>query len=212
MTLFYSPGRNSFFDDAIHGTRTVFVEDEAAQKAILIAISEQEEDLHVALEAETDADEKATLQAQLESLSEERRLALLNPPMVEVPNADCRLPDDSLEFSAERHAELMAAQADGKCIRAGADGLPEITERIVPANEVLAAARAQRDRALAATDWTQLPDALTAAKRKAWAEHRKHLRELPVRIEELIAKGQDAAQAADLVQRNVANTAPKGDV
>ena len=39
--------------------------------------------------------------------------------------------------------------------------------------------RAERDRRLAASDWTQLPDALTAEQRKEWAAYRKALRDLP---------------------------------
>jgi Phage tail assembly chaperone protein len=211
MTLFYSPARNSFFDDAVHGTRTVFVEDEKAQTAKLKRFSDDEKGLHELLETNKDEELVETYQGQLDALTELRRVALINPPMIEVENPECRLPADAVEISAERHAELMAAQGEGKTFRPGADGLPEITERVRPVEEVLAAARASRDRQLAATDWTQLPDALTAAKRKAWAEHRKHLRELPARIEELMAKGTDAAEAANLVQRNVSATTPKGD-
>lgn len=201
MTIYYSPANNSFFDDAVHGTRTVFVEDEAAQKALLTLISQDEGRLHGALDVTVDEEEKRPLNDKLVMLAEERRLALLNPPMMEIDNPECRLPADAVEISAERHAELMAAQADGKTWRAGADGLPEIVERVRPVEEVLAAARASRDRQLAATDWTQLPDALTAAKRKAWAEHRKHLRELPARIEQAIADGLSAADAVELVER-----------
>lgn len=211
MSRYYSPTSNSFFDDAVHGTRTVFVEDEKAQKAALIAISKREEKLHDTAEDAFDEDAKNALESQLRAVAEERRLALLNPPMIEVDNPECRLPADAVEISDERHAELMQAQADGKTFRPGSDGLPEIAERVRPVEEIIAAARISRDRQLAATDWTQLPDALTAAKRKAWADHRKHLRELPARIEEAMAKGQDAAKAAELVQRNVAATAPKGD-
>lgn len=43
-----------------------------------------------------------------------------------------------------------------------------------------AALRAERNRRIAACDWTQMPDApLTDAQRKAWAAHRQALRDLP---------------------------------
>lgn len=46
--------------------------------------------------------------------------------------------------------------------------------------ETLARLRVERDRLLAASDWTQLPDApLTSAQREAWAEYRAALRDLP---------------------------------
>jgi hypothetical protein len=48
-----------------------------------------------------------------------------------------------------------------------------------PTTEQLAAqARAERDRLLAASDWTQLPD-VPEATRAAWAEYRQALRDVP---------------------------------
>ena len=48
-----------------------------------------------------------------------------------------------------------------------------------PTTEQLAAqARAERDRLLAASDWTQLPD-VHEATRAAWAEYRQALRDVP---------------------------------
>lgn len=209
MKLFYSPTTNSFSNEITHGTRTVFVEDDKAQETALKGIDKAEAGVHTLLDAADDDEEKAVLKAKLDELAEERRLALLNPPMMEVTNPECGLPDDAVEISAERHAELMAAQADGKTWRPGADGLPEIAERVRSAEEVLAAARSQRDRELAATDWTQLPDALTAAKRKLWAAHRKALRELPAHIEEAMGNGLSVEKAADLVQNTIAASRPQ---
>ena len=43
-----------------------------------------------------------------------------------------------------------------------------------------ASLRAERDRRLAATDWTQLPDVpLTAEQRAAWQQYRQALRDVP---------------------------------
>jgi len=40
--------------------------------------------------------------------------------------------------------------------------------------------RAERDRLLAASDWTQMPDApLTAEVKQAWADYRQTLRDIP---------------------------------
>lgn len=63
--------------------------------------------------------------------------------------------------------------------------LAEHPEALVPepvppppsAEEIAAAARAHRDSLLAASDWTQLPDA--PVDREAWATHRQKLRDIP---------------------------------
>lgn len=209
MRIFYSPTSNSFFDDGVHGSRTILIDDEEAKNAAMSDISDREAAILEALEAEEVEEQREIILLDIAAIGIERATLISNPPQKEVDNNDCRLPADAVEISIERHTELMAAQAEGKTWRPGADGLPEIVERERPAEEVLAAARAQRDKALKATDWTQLPDALTKAKREAWAAHRKHLRELPARIEEAIGKGMTATEAAELVQRNVAGTKPK---
>ena len=52
--------------------------------------------------------------------------------------------------------------------------------------DALAALRAERDRLLRESDWTQLPDApLTAAERAEWAAYRQALRDLPQEVERL---------------------------
>lgn len=45
--------------------------------------------------------------------------------------------------------------------------------------------RARRDALLAASDWTQVPDApLSAAARKKWATYRQQLRDLPAKTKD----------------------------
>lgn len=52
--------------------------------------------------------------------------------------------------------------------------------------EALAALRAERDRLLAGSDWTQLPDSpLAVEEREAWAVYRQALRDLPAAAEVL---------------------------
>ena len=49
-----------------------------------------------------------------------------------------------------------------------------------PVESALRNLRIERDRQLAASDWTQIPDApLTAAERRLWQAHRQALRDLP---------------------------------
>jgi hypothetical protein len=95
---------------------------------------------------------------------------------------DAPMPEDVLPVTDEQHAALMAAQAAGARIRAGAGGTPEAVfptdaER---ASAAAAMARAARTKALDACIWTQLPDApLTDAERAAWAAYRTALRDWP---------------------------------
>lgn len=192
MTKFYSPTSNSFFDDAIHGTRTVFVEDVKAQATTLKHISKAEEGFHALLDAAEDDDAKATAKSHLNEMAEERRLALLNPPMIEVDNPECRLPSDAVEISAERHAELMQAQADGKTFRPGTDGLPEIAERQVSVEQVLSALRAVRNKALLVSDYIELPSFKKregAEVQKKWLDYRTGLLGLPDRFQEAMDAG-----------------------
>lgn len=94
-----------------------------------------------------------------------------------VPNPACRIPEDAQPISAERHAELMAAQAEGKEI-GSAGGKPVARERKLSAEELEAIRRRERDRLLAASDWTQLGDASPAGGKAAWAAYRQQLRDL----------------------------------
>ena len=99
-------------------------------------------------------------------------------PMM-IPNPDCRIPEGAIEISAERFAELMRAQAEGRSIQPGRSGQPVAREWQPDAEERRAIRRSERDRRLAASDWTQLPDSpLTGPQRQAWADYRQALRDL----------------------------------
>ncbi|MDP1628869.1 tail fiber assembly protein [Parvibaculum sp.] len=102
-------------------------------------------------------------------------------PSIEIDNPDCLLPPDAVEISDETHAALLAALAEGKWIAADANGLPVAIDPPPPSPEEQAGeARRQRDRLLAASDWTQLPDApLDEAARAAWQGYRTLLRAVP---------------------------------
>lgn len=87
------------------------------------------------------------------------------------------MPSDAGAISAARHAQLMAAQAQGQTIAPDAAGKPV---DVAPAPPTLTDLRRERDRLLAASDYTQMPDApLTAAQRNAWRSYRQSLRDLP---------------------------------
>ncbi len=69
------------------------------------------------------------------------------------PTIHLSMPKDVVEISAERYAELMAGQPQGKVIDWGKDGLPVLTDPLPPSAEDLAAVeRTWRDQRLSATD------------------------------------------------------------
>lgn len=121
----------------------------------------------------TEAVHGALLVAQPQSKAEIK--AGKRPEMAD--NPDCRIPGDAVQVSEARFAELMAAQAEGKEIVA-IGGKPVARERAVDPDALAAARRRERDRRLAASDWTQLADATPAGGREAWADYRQALRDL----------------------------------
>lgn len=86
-------------------------------------------------------------------------------------------PQDAFEITADEHAALIEAQAQGARIvfsdgnlAADFDPIPKTWEKI----------RAERDKLLRDSDWTQMPDApLDTETRAAWASYRQALRDLP---------------------------------
>lgn len=88
---------------------------------------------------------------------------------------------DAVAVTADEHAALLAAQAQGKLITADATGHPVATDPPPPSTDQLAtAARTQRDALLAACDWTQGNDSpLSATDKAAWANYRQALRDVP---------------------------------
>jgi hypothetical protein len=180
MRIFWSRSTGSFFDEAIHGERRISVLDEEALAARIARMEE------LAAEADMEGEES---DAQMELTV----LAYGDEPTKLIDNPACLIPADAVEVSRERHAELMAEVAGGKLIVTGHDGQPGGIDPALSIEEQLAALRRRRDRELAATDWTQLPDAMTAAKRKLWKDHRQALRDLPGMVEAAVAKGTPVA-------------------
>ncbi len=98
---------------------------------------------------------------------------------VKVPNPACKIPDDAVPISDAEHAQLMREVAKGRQIIARG-GKPVAVDQVRSADELLAARRAQRDRLLAASDWTQLGDTLAndPSLKANWADYRQQLRDL----------------------------------
>ncbi|RVT95264.1 phage tail protein [Rhodovarius crocodyli] len=88
-------------------------------------------------------------------------------------------PSDAVAVTPEQHRQLLAGQAAGQEIAANEDGAPVLRDPVPPAMTA-DEARAQRDRRLAASDWTQIADSpLAAPERAAWATYRQALRDVP---------------------------------
>lgn len=106
-----------------------------------------------------------------------REIAAGKRPRME-DNPDCRIPDDAVAIDPVRYQQLFEAQQRGKQIVVRG-GKPVAIEPRASAEELAAAQRRQRDRLLAESDWTQLPDTLTddPAFKAAWATWRQALRD-----------------------------------
>ena len=91
----------------------------------------------------------------------------------------CLIPLDAVEISRETHAELMVAQAAGKIIVASEAG-PVAVDPVMTRDQIVSQNRTQRDRLLASSDWTQMPDALGSEPeyKAAMAVWRQELRDL----------------------------------
>jgi len=87
------------------------------------------------------------------------------------------MPDDCVEITPERYAELLEGQALGQRIVADEDGTPTLGEQVQPAATEVSARR-QRDALLAASDWTQGRDVPESISQR-WAGYRQALREIP---------------------------------
>ena len=93
------------------------------------------------------------------------------------------MPADAVGISNDTYRGLMKAQAEGMVIVADANGYPQAVERGPGTlEEQEASARYVRNRKLAESDWTQGADvqaAMDDATKKAWADYRQALRDVP---------------------------------
>lgn len=90
------------------------------------------------------------------------------------PGKSYPLPADAREISDEDYNEFFSNMAERTFDASGKLQVRKAPEKSI--NEI----RAERDQLLAASDWTQLPDApLTQAEKQAWAAYRQTLRDLP---------------------------------
>lgn len=109
------------------------------------------------------------------------------PKMID--NPACRLPADAVAITEELHAELMAEQAKGKAIVAQGNR-PVAIDPVRDPEDLRAANTRRRDRLLAQSDWTQLPDTLLDRPdyKAAMATWRAALRDMDLSLGEFPAE------------------------
>ncbi|MCP1404565.1 tail fiber assembly protein [Achromobacter insolitus] len=99
----------------------------------------------------------------------------------EVHSAE-QIPPDAVVLAggdSERLA-LLAGVAEGKCISPDEMGYPRLMDLPpMPDEELAILARAERDRRLRDSDWSQLGD-VPLAIRDLWATYRQQLRDVPL--------------------------------
>lgn len=192
MAKFWSPSRNGFFDDALHGARTKLVPDPRWERPTIAdpdwvapkipdpAWTPPAEPIDGEPVPMVAVREEAPLIADPDAVAPKVPDMSAEHPLIEVANEDCKLPGDAVAITDQLYAALIFAQSNGLQITTGASGLPIASERAAPSDEQLAArAREVRAARLRESDWTALLDvALSDAERTAWAVYRKALRDV----------------------------------
>lgn len=92
--LYYDASQNCFFDDGIHGSRTIRVSDPAWVRPLIEVDGEMVPDANA------------------------------RPPFVEMSNPDCKLPVTATPVTYEIWQDALQAQSEGLPFIAGDDGLP----------------------------------------------------------------------------------------
>ncbi len=102
-----------------------------------------------------------------------------------VPNPDCIIPADAVAISDQTYNRLLDEQSAGLEIVDLGNGPLARTRELDPETRQTMRQR-QRDRLLAASDWTQLGDTLVDEPqlKSAWAAYRQALRDLNMDAED----------------------------
>lgn len=102
-----------------------------------------------------------------------------------VPNPDCLIPADAVAISDQTYSRLMDDQSAGlEIVDLGNGPLARKREQDPETRQTMR--QRQRDRLLAASDWTQLGDTLIdqLELKSAWAAYRQALRDLDMSAED----------------------------
>lgn len=113
---YFSASTGGFYDDAIHGVRTIKMVDPEWMRPTVTVTLEPGEKIEVDGQVtENNTDETVTVDVPDMSLPE---------PLIEVPNAACKLPEDVAEVTDADYQALLEAQGTGKFIQADKNGFP----------------------------------------------------------------------------------------
>ncbi|MDB5432438.1 MAG: hypothetical protein JWP35_3554 [Caulobacter sp.] len=103
--FYFSASTGGFYITQLHGPRTMTVPDPAW--------------VQPQIQFTTTLDDGEVLEFTVDDEA-------ARPPMMEVPNPACRIPEDAVEVEDGEHRSLMAAQSSGWRIVAASDGGPGI--------------------------------------------------------------------------------------
>lgn len=144
--MFASKATGCFYHPDIHGPRLITVQDPAWTWPRVDVVLEPGESVWVGTELMSNTGDEPVTLHDVPDMS-------VAPDMLEVANPACLIPEDALEITAARHAELLAGPLQGKVIAWGDDGYPFLTDPPPPTPEALATVeRSWRDERLLATD------------------------------------------------------------
>lgn len=120
MSIFFSAAERGFYDTMIHGARTVIIDDPDWVRPTIPVTLEPGEAVSVEgapLVNETQA--AITLEIPDEQAQ---------PPRLEVPNPNCRLPPDAVEITDESRQALLAGVSQFRQIRGDENGYPVLVD------------------------------------------------------------------------------------
>lgn len=172
--IYFSPSERGFFHEADFGARTLtHVDPEWQRPTITVTLKPGESyDMGPHHPPLVNDEADAITITDVPDLS-------VKPPMVTVPNPDCRIPADAVEVTREEHQTLLAGQSSEKMIHV-VNGKAVLVDAPPPSNEEAARrAREQRDHLLADSDWVRLRALDTGEDvPQAWQAYRQALRDI----------------------------------
>ncbi|WP_443696831.1 phage tail assembly chaperone [Pseudomonas sp.] len=146
MTIFFSATQKGFYVPEIHGARLTTIPDPAWLRPKVDVVVQPGESAWVGDELMTNTGEEPI------TLSDAPDMSAI-PDTLDVTNPDCLIPEDAVEITQERHAELLEGQSIGLRISGGEDGYPILIDPPPPSADDLAAQeRLWRDRQLSLSD------------------------------------------------------------
>lgn len=151
--MFFSPSTGGFYDEAIHGARTLEIPDAAWTPPLINVTLQPNEQYFNGTETITNPGPDALVLTNVPDWTVPR-------PLVDTPNPDCKVPADAVQITRADYLALLQAQEDGQEIVAGPDGRPVARDRLPETFEAaksraLALLRAERAPVMSVLDGLQ---------------------------------------------------------